>query len=386
MHAFMIVVLLLSTLSCRTTPKPDLPPAETKAFSGQMQNMAQDVRDLVPYLYDREAFQAPANRGKVEAALDGFAKASHEVKTESGQQILGDPLLVERTLSRLRDDANRALGSFREGQYEFARSVAKASLGSCFQCHSVTPPGRSARWDIDQVANLKLEPLEKFDLLVATRKYDRAVELAEGVLKDPQFPRDHAFDYEALLRRYLALVIRVEAAPARARDALDRVLQKTELPRYDADQITAWRASLKVWAKEPVRTVKNAKDLFAQVAACLGRAAKLQHFEKDHAGDVEYLRATAILHNNLRVLSTVGDQAKALYLLGRAYEVMDDLGAWNLHESYYEACLVKDPKGALGRTCYDRLEASLLMGFSGSAGTHLPPEERDRLGRLKELL
>ena len=92
------------------------------------------------------------------------------------------------------------------------------------------------------------------------------------------------------------------------------------------------------------------------------------------------------MHNNLKLLSQPADQARALYLLGRAYEVLDDLGSWNLHESYYEACLLKDPRGQFARTCYDRLEASLYMGFSGSAGTHLPAEERDRLQRLKQAL
>ena len=390
MRRSLVFALGLSLVTCRSTPRTAMvepvPIKQEKAFSSQMQTMAQEVHQLLPYLYDREAFQAPANRARVEASLDNFANASHQVEMKSGQAILGDPLLVERTLSHLRDDLNRARNSYHEGQFEFARAVAKSSLNNCFQCHSVTPPGHSASWDLDAVSGLKLAPLEKADLLVATRKYDRALAFIEELLKDPEFQVNHAFEFESLLRRYLALVIRVQVDPDRARRELDRVLEKAELPRYVSDQITAWRASLKTWSKEPKRVVRSPRDLFAQVAATFKRAAAAQHFEKDHAGDVEYLRATAILHNNLKLLTQAADQARALYLLGRAYEVMDDLGAWNLHESYYEACLLKEPKGALAQTCYDRLEASLYMGFSGSAGTHLPTEERDRLTRLKDAL
>ena len=62
-------------------------------------------------------------------------------------------------------------------------------------------------------------------------------------------------------------MIRVEVDPDRARAELDRVLDKAELPRYVADQITAWRASLKSWAKEPRRIVRTPADVFKQVAA-----------------------------------------------------------------------------------------------------------------------
>ena len=75
--------------------------------------------------------------------------------------------------------------------------MAKGSLTNCFQCHSVTPPGQSAKWDIGQISALKLAPLEKTDLLVATRKYDQALAFAESILKDPDFQLKQAFEFEA---------------------------------------------------------------------------------------------------------------------------------------------------------------------------------------------
>ena len=390
--SFVPFVVLLFGTSCHTgRPKGDPPGAvdgtgtgTAKDFSAQMQTMAGDVKTLVPYLYDREAFVKPENRADVAKKLVEFSRASHRVEPKVGEAILGDPLLVERTLDHLQNDLSRAVISYEQGQYEFARSVAKSSLSNCFQCHSVTNQGKSAAWDIDQLPSLNLLPLERADLLVATRKYDKALAYMEAELRSPEFRQNFAFDYEAMLRRYLALVIRVQIDPRRALAELDRVA--ADGPGFVSEQIEAWRQSLNVWAKEPKRPVKKASEVFRQVQASFARATSAQHFEKDHAGDVEYLRSTAILHGGLKFLTTAADQARAHYLLGRAYEVLDDLGSWNLHESYYEVCLQKDPKGRYAKPCYDRLEASLYMGFSGSAGTHLPAEEIERLRKLRELL
>jgi hypothetical protein len=388
-RAFVIAVVIanLSCQSSSTSKEEAAPPAaEGGNWSGQMQNMATDVKKLLPFVYDRDAFQDPKNRQTISGYLKSFAQAAHHIKPETGKKFIGDDLLLNYSLASLTDDLNRASHSFDLGQLEYSRSVAKASLSHCFQCHSVTQAGSSATWDLDQLQSLNLAPLEKADLLVATRKYDKALTYMESLLNSPDFLKNYAFDFESLLRRYLALIIRVENAPRRASNALNKILDRGDTPHYIVEQAEGWRQSLKAWQKEKKQPVKNAKSMFDQVEKHFKKAEGIQHYEKDHAGDVEYLRATAQLHDGMKFLKSPADQAHALYLLGRAYEVLDELGSWNLHETYYEACIDRDPKTAIAKRCYSRLEASLYMGYSGSSGTHLPNEERERLKRLKEKL
>jgi len=385
MRYFTIVVVCLSFISCKSGEKKDASNAPNgDNFSGEMQSMAQDVKRLLPYLYDREAFHDPKNSETIHQSLKQFSQVAKHIKPEAGKKFLGDDLLLEYSLNSLTADLNRALQSFEMGQVEYSRSVAKASLNYCFQCHSVTQVGSSAQWDVDKLQSLNLAPLEKADLLVATRKYDKALSYMESLLSSPDFLKNYAFDFESLLRRYLALIIRVENAPKRALVELNKILDRGDTPHYIAEQADGWRQSLKAWGKEKKQPIKTSKALFTEVEKRFKKAEGIQHYEKDHAGDVEYLRATADLHEGLKILKSPADEAHALYLLGRAYEVLDELGSWNLHETYYEACIDKDPKDAMAKRCYSRLEASLYMGYSGSSGTHLPAEERDRLKRLKE--
>lgn len=381
-----IATAALLILSCKTAEKKEAVAPIDGNWSGSMQNMAQDVKKLLPFLYDREAFHDPKNKETIAQALKQFAQVAKHIKPEMGKKILGDDLLIEYSLTSLTDDLNRAVHSFELGQLEYSRSVAKASLNYCFQCHSVTQVGSSAAWDLDKLQNLNLAPLEKADLLVATRKYDKALSYMESLLSSPDFSKNYAFDFESLLRRYLALIIRVENAPKRAYNELNKILEHKDTPHYIVEQADGWRQSLKAWQKEKKQPIKTPKALFEQVEKRFKKAESIQHYEKDHAGDVEYLRATALLHEGLKILKTPADKAHALYSLGRAYEVLDELGSWNLHETYYEACIEKDPKSEMAKRCYSRLEASLYMGYSGSSGTHLPTEERDRLKRLKDKL
>ena len=385
----LVLPVCAALLSCKSNPKggasaPAAGASNNGTWPNQMQSMSQNVKNLLPFLYNREAFQNPKNRAQIQQYFKEFTQVAHNIQPETGKKFLGDDLLLQYSLSTLKDDLNRAAFSFDLGQLEYSRSVAKASLAHCFQCHSVTQAGASAQWDLEEVHNLNLAPLEKADLLVATRKYDKALNYMESQLNSPEFLQNYAFDFESLLRRYLALIIRVENKPQRAMKELDKILESGGTPHYIVEQAEGWRNSLKTWANEKKPATRNAKDLFAQVEKRFKKAEAIQHYEKDHAGDVEYLRATALLHEGMKMLKTPADEARALYLLGRAYEVLDELGSWNLHESYYEACLMKDPKSQLGQRCFNRLEASLYMGYSGSAGTHLPPEEKERLRRLKE--
>lgn len=382
-HLLTIAILSAAlVVSCKSKEKSVQ--ASSPTWPGQMQNMAQDVKKLLPFLYDKQSYSDPKNKEVIRQSLKDFGQAAHQTKAQTGKPYIGDDLLLEYSLNNLKDDLSRALLTFENGQYEYSRSVAKASMGHCFRCHSVGAPGASATWDLEEVNNLNIAPIEKADLLVATRKFDKALSYMENTLNSPEFLKAYSFDFESMLRRYLALIIRVENAPNRALAELDKIINRGDTPHYIAEQAQGWRQSLKNWINEKKRQPKNAADLLAQVEKRFKNAKSIQHFEKDHAGDVEYLRATSMLHQGMKLLKKTEDQARALFLLGNAYEVLDELGSWNLHESYYEACMFKLPKSPTAKNCYNRLEASLTMGYSGSAGTNLPPEEKERLRRLKE--
>lgn len=374
---FALLVVVTVIVSCQSFRKRD------GSWSGQMQNMSQDIKLLIPYAYDKKAYLDPKNEAVITNALKDLTVQSHKVPEEMGKKFLGDDPIISHSLDHLQSDLQRALSSFSQGQKEYSRSVLKSSMGYCFQCHSLTKIGAEARWDLSDFKNLELTPEEKLDLLVAARKYKEAFEFAEKVISEPGLIKNQPMMFESLLRKHLALSLRISGNPSDTLKDLDRIVKDRELPPYLQKQVKAWRDSLEGW-----RSVKkNGRKRFIKLAEeRIAKGRRLQEYAYDHAGDVEYIWATDILHRGLRRSPTQETEAKAYYLLGVSYEVLDDLGSYGLHETYYEACIHKYPRSKLAKRCYDRLQASLVQGFSGSAGLSLPADERQRLNHLKDLL
>ncbi|HAG91784.1 MAG TPA: hypothetical protein DCL41_07925 [Bdellovibrionales bacterium] len=373
-------ILLLGlglVLGCESKQKP----VDAANWSGQMQNMSQDIKLLIPFLYDKKSYSAKENEEKISRALDDLKSQSHRVPEKMGEKFLGDDPILSFSLNNLQSDLSRAASSFKAGHKEYSRSVMKSSIGHCFRCHSLTTIGSEAQWDLSDFNQLEINSEEKLDLMIAARKYKEAYDFVEKEITRPGIVDQSPMRFEGLLRKHLALSLRLNEKPQVALDNLNRVLENKKLPPYLEKQVKAWRDSLKGWTH-----FKKKGDLVQLAEARIAKALKLQEFSYDHAGDVEYIWATDLLHESLLKKQDPRKEAKAYYLLGRAYEVLDDLGSYGLHEAYYEACIKRSPKSKIARRCYDRFESSLKMGFSGSAGLTLPKEERKKLDELKEYL
>lgn len=372
------VVLSLAFVGCQLGSKKSKGPT----WNGQMQHMSQDVKYLVPFVYKKDAFSKPENAKTIQHALDDLVTQAHKVPEDMGKKLLGDDPVVNYSLENLQSDLQRAANSFREGHKEYSQSVIKSSIGHCFRCHSMTNIRENAKWDLSGFENLELTPIERVDLLVAVRKYDDAKNFIEKEISKVDLAQKNPYVFEALLRKYLALSLRLQETPGKALTELNKVLNDRETPPYLTAQIKAWRNSLKSWDK----TKTTSGNFLKQASEKIKNARRLQTFAYDHAGDVEYLWATKVLHQGLMKNPKPLDEAQAYYLLGQSYEVLDDLASYNLHEAYYEACVRKAPKSKEAKLCYKNLEASVTQGFSGTGGMSVPKDQRDRLNQIKSLM
>ncbi len=374
--AFGLMLVLVN--ACESSQK------KQKSWSGQMQNMSQDVKQLIPYVFNKTAYSDPKNEPVISRALADLSQQSHMVSEEMGKQFLGDDPIISYSLKNLQADLGRAHDSFNKGQKDYSRSVMKSSMGHCFRCHSLTTIGSEAQWDLSDFSKLELTAEEKLDLLVAARKYQEAFEFAENEIGRDGLLKDQPLMFENFLRKHLSLSIRLNKDRNQTISDLDRVLKNQELPVYLEKQVKAWKGSLSKWNNFNGKQKSHSQVMkLAQKKITEGK--RLQEFAYDHAGDVEYIWATEILHESLKSQRSQKEEAEIYFLLGLSYEVLDDMNSYGLHESYFEACIEKDPKSKIAKRCYKSLEGSVVQGFSGSAGTSLPADERQRLERFKKL-
>ncbi len=375
-----------SLLACQATNRQKV--SQTKggpSWSESMKGLGESVRQLVPFIYVRDGFSDQSQHGKIRSALQRLRQESQEMHPELGEAFMGKDPILALSVNRMNGDLERAQEAFDMGLYEYSRSTMKSVMGTCFACHTATERGARPGWKWEDVSIHGLRPLEKSDLMVAMRDFDGASAYLRHLLNDPEFVQNRPFDFESALRKYLSVMVRVKKQPDEALTEINKVLERDGVPFFLQQQAEGWRRSLERWSREMARGPVRTPPL-TQVDERLRQARQIQRYARDHAGDVEYLRATQILHDFVTSNPPAPQLAQAFYALGQSYEALDNVGFWNLHETYYEACVRALPKSDVARSCFNRLQASVFMGYSGSGGILVPPSERQRLQELSELV
>lgn len=381
-----IAIGVLGLMSCVSgTSRDDSTPNKNNvevSWSSRMRGMARELEELMPYVFSRVEFNDVENKKRIRGIIADFEKSVAVVPQHAGEVMLGKDPLVKFAIQRLKSNTQHALKAFDENHLEFSRNILSENLGLCFSCHTTTQFGPENNFSNKVISsNFRIQPTERAEYYVATRQFDRAIDLLDGVLQSPANLLDDPHEQVGALRRYLSLQVRVKKDPASASAALEKFLQQKKLPYFIAADAESWLRSLRDWQAQGNKMHEPVK--LAQ--ALLKKAREKQSRGSFHSSYVEYLRASALLHEGLRIAKNNNTRAEIYQLLGFCYDTLSEVGTWDLPEVYFEACVRSAPKTAVAQKCYKDFERSIILGFSGSAGIFVPKEERERMAELKVL-
>jgi hypothetical protein len=384
-----IALVSVLLVSCSSPEKAQTPEAkETREASAKsakrdasMQALARTVSEFLPLISSRSKFSDPNNGPKIEKDTVALRDLAHGLGDMTSS---GDPgqKVVQEYFS---EDLSRALEAYRSGQTEYARHVLKDTTGYCIQCHTYSDTNKTGpRINLDLSAT-ELTPLERAEFYAATRQNDRALEAYTKALSDKSTVEKNPFEWEVSARTALALTISRDLNPKQAAKLVDQIAKNPQIPKATIPTVKSWKKSVTEWAKAP-KTPKTAKEKLSAAAKLVGSAQKRQEFPLDHSQDVLYFRASSLLHDSLQDPSlTKQERADALYWSGVAAEATRDMNFWTLHETYYEQCIRLVPKTPRAKECFARLRDSIVLGYSGSAGTNIPPAQQKRLDSFATL-
>lgn len=367
-------------ISCKgKETRSDLSPEQEASISGSMQGLKTEMDRLLPYLLNPREFHAVGNQQRIKSELATLERLSTNVTHSPAMQNVDPTLSI---LSRgFQEEIKRANDAFLTGHREYARGTLLNVTAYCIECHTRTSSGPS--FDTVQEGGVlkSLRPLDRGEYLLATRQFDAALKEFDEVIKGGLKEGTNVFDLDRATRLALSITVRFRNDPDAAMKVVDDVIASKTMPYYLKATAQTWKQSVQEWKKEP----KRAKDPVQLSQDLVSRARRKQQGRDDRAGDVEMMRAQAILHP---VLATEKDPARlgqALFLTGTAYEAVRDLAMWSLHEDYYETCIRKVPHTNWSAQCYRKLEESVLLGYTGSSGTSIPEDVSRRLVELQKL-
>lgn len=352
------------------------------SWASRMRGMAGGLEELMPYVFSRTEFNDSENRSRIRKLIVDFDHSVELVPKHAGEEMLGKDPLVKFTIERLRSNTQHAIKAFDENHVEFSRNILRENMGLCFTCHTTTQFGPENNFSNKIISsNFRIQPTERAEYYVATRQFDRAIDVLEGVLQTPANLLDDPHEQVGALRRYLSLQVRVKKDAAGAASLIEKFLNQKKLPYFIATDAEAWLRSLRDWQAQG----NKMREPFKQSQDLLKKARQKQSLGGYQSAYVDYLRASAMLHESLRVATNGAQRAEIYQLLGSCYDTLTETGTWDLPEVYFEACVRSAPRSGIAQKCYKEFERAIVLGFSGSAGIFVPKEERERMSELKML-
>lgn len=358
--------------------------AEDKAkVSSVMRANFEALMNLQPYIASDSKFRDPKNKDEIQRNLDAMAGLKHVFPEKMANQEPGLAVISTLFSDYLRDIQT----SFKAGANgSYTRNQLRTMTGFCMSCHTRVGSDNSLDDLGKRVSSSDLTPFQKAEFFAATRQFDKALEAFERILTKTPSGELGLIEFGRAVRNVMSITIRVKKDPKATFHFLERISSRDDIPEYFQRYIAEWKKDVAKWMSEKKQPDSaTAEELMKKAQALVDRAAKLQLFAVDPAGDVSYLRATNYIHEALQKSPKGKFRGEALYLLGTCYNALQDPLLWALDTLYFEACIREFPHTDVSKRCYKRYATKLYFGYSGSGGTFVPEDEIKKLGELRKL-
>jgi hypothetical protein len=342
-----------------------------------MDEIFAQIRIVLPLSLDDETFADPENRERIAGALNALASRAEVLETHGRGRNAGFASLSQ-SLSR---DAQSVAQRFGRGDPRSARFLFHRSLEACVACHSKLasenefPMGRRLLENVD-LSTLSVR--QQARIQVVARQFTAALSSYERMFSSPQVsPARMAADRDLL--SYLKIALTIENDPDRATAALMQLRGRKDIPPGLARDVSVWIRSISALQRDPLpgEPLDRARVLLRAGESIAGdsgtRAALVYNIEAWH----ELQRLVD------RTLDPSPQIAEAYYLLGFVESRLFGDGWLSGAEAYLEASIRIGPTEGFARDAYALLEELIVLGYTGSSGTHVPSDVRARLEELE---
>jgi tetratricopeptide (TPR) repeat protein len=347
-----------------------------------MRDAFQSLTDLLPLTSSRAAVKDPKNAAAIAQGLDTLAALRHAFPEDPKAQEPATAAL-SNLFARYAADTKRRYDA---GELEAVGLRVRTLTSLCFTCHSrERAPADFA--DVQQRLDaMALAPLEKAQVLAATRQFDAALTAYRALLDAKPKNERALLDFARALQDTMAILVRVkDDAPATAA-LLDGLGKREDLPPFLRGTITAWRADVAAWQKERFDALKATPEaLYRRAQELVQKTTGARAFLSDERQDVSYLRASGYLNLALAKNPKLKTRGEALALLGVCAGALKSPLLWDVDLLFFEACVRENPKTKLAKRCFQQLSDRVYLGYTGSSGTHIPEDELERLAELQGL-
>ncbi len=244
----------------------------------------------------------------------------------------------------------------------------RSAVGQCASCHS---KGGKSTDLFELFKDSKIPTLDKGRLALALRDFDASTNIFKSILLDPSL-QDNYFKMNDVLVSYLNSALLNQSPKNKIVDDLKSVLKisKNKGTENDINTVIA-----DIQSSPPLKNFDEAIKKFESYSN------DVANFDKTMFTS---LNVKNILHGKLKNLTSLNEKAKAYETLGDIYSHYSEISIFMVPESYYELCVMTQPKTDIAKECFDKYENKIVLGYSGSMGSNVPEFEKVKIQNLKK--
>lgn len=342
---------------------------------------------VIPYVYSDEDTidQLKKNKAAKKELLENLDDISLFFKNARHVDYFKKPGFrpsLESMNSHLEDTIN----AVRSNNFAFAQKRMSALTTLCVSCHSQL----SAQGSKNAFGSaLTAAGRESFssdyaygNYLFLVRRFDDSEKYLSMAI-DRALKESRTSELYSSYRRILSMHTKISFNHEKAKAFVDKQLNYPKLPVLGKSMLLAWKNSLKPWATFDPAKMESIDQFIKTYLLPLEEV-------KEHTGsgdnDITLLIASGILSKYLNDNPQAPNAPEILYWLSIAERRLSSTYFFTLSDLYLKDCIKLYPKTPYAKKCYSLYEENINFGYSGSAGTDIPPEEKRELVKLRSYI
>ena len=296
----------------------------------------------------------------------------HFEKSAPGSQV---------TLSLLKERLAEAKTYGTSGNPTMLQSTISEAFVLCATCHVQDRVTRRA-FDARKIS--KLDDYLAVEYQFLTRDYASAISSSLNYFK--QGERSASRD-SIVLQRMLTIGVEVQRDLTFARQQLQALIPYLNKDNYNRARVVDWIALLE-------RLQDDKDQLGMPLGSSLQSLDRYLSEEWSNARtelsfsqqEAYWVAIRGELNRHLKTSSNKRNLPKIYYWMAVTDRELQYRFHGSLSRAYLETCITEFPGHPYAVRCLDEYEVIVLISFSGSSGTHVPPEVNKHISELRKLI
>jgi len=370
-------------------PKTSNQQTQAKAV---MSNVYRSFVKVIPYIYSSsekvEILKTLSHKKEKEALIKNLIDLSSFFKSARHTNFFQRPGF-RPSLETINEHLDETIILLNSNNFLFAQKRLNAMTSLCVSCHSQLSDSMSKN---SFGAAIKQEGRNRFESDYAYANYlflvrrfseskiyfEKAIE--NSLNKDTLFAKN---EINSSLQKMITIDTKIKFNYKIAQDLLAKYEKDQRIPSLTKATLQQWSHSLIAWRDFDINSVKSIKDFISlHLTPIETKKEKVEIGQED----MTLLISSGVLSNYLADNSLTNQTPEILYWLSIAERRLSQTYFFSLSDLYLKDCIKRYPSSPIAKKCYQEYADNLEAGYSGSAGTVIPQEEKTELLKLKALL